>query len=69
MPRTPYLTGPVEEMFRSPSSTFPRNMLLICRRYKIFSSWFPPSHGFAATLGLELGIGKVMFPQIIHGLN
>ncbi|KAE9381192.1 MFS transporter [Stipitochalara longipes BDJ] len=28
-------------------------------QYKIFSSWFPPSHGFAATLGLELGIGKV----------
>jgi len=27
-------------------------------QYKIFSSWFPPSHGFAATLGLELGIGK-----------
>ncbi|PMD52312.1 major facilitator superfamily transporter [Hyaloscypha bicolor E] len=28
-------------------------------QYKIFSSWFPPSHGFAATLGLELGIGKI----------
>jgi MFS family permease len=28
-------------------------------QYKIFSSWFPPSHGFATTLGLELGIGKV----------
>jgi len=25
---------------------------------KIFSSWFQPSHGFASTLGLELGIGK-----------
>ena len=29
-------------------------------QYKIFSSWFPPSHGFASTLGLELGIGKVI---------
>jgi hypothetical protein len=28
-------------------------------QYKIFSSWFPPSHGFASTLGLELGIGKI----------
>ncbi|KAN0122752.1 MFS transporter [Hyaloscypha variabilis] len=28
-------------------------------QYKIFSSWFPPSHGFATTLGLELGIGKI----------
>lgn len=28
-------------------------------QYKIFSSWFPPSHGFASTLGLELAIGKV----------
>jgi MFS family permease len=28
-------------------------------QYKIFSSWFPPSNGFASTLGLELGIGKV----------
>lgn len=28
-------------------------------QYKIFSSWFPPNHGFAATLGLELGIGKI----------
>ncbi|QDS68560.1 hypothetical protein FKW77_000097 [Venturia effusa] len=28
-------------------------------QYKIFSSWFPPNHGFASTLGLELGIGKV----------
>jgi hypothetical protein len=31
---------------------------------KIFSSWFPPSHGFAATLGLELGIGKVILSSI-----
>lgn len=28
-------------------------------QYKIFSSWFPPNHGFASTLGLELGIGKI----------
>ncbi|BFZ62472.1 hypothetical protein YB2330_003566 [Saitoella coloradoensis] len=28
-------------------------------QYKIFSSWFPPSAGFAATLGFELGIGKI----------
>ncbi|KAI0746262.1 MFS transporter [Daedaleopsis nitida] len=28
-------------------------------QYKIFSSWFAPSNGFASTLGLELGIGKI----------
>ncbi|KUJ22650.1 MFS general substrate transporter [Mollisia scopiformis] len=28
-------------------------------QYKIFSSWFPPSHGFASTLALELAIGKI----------
>lgn len=28
-------------------------------QYKIFSSWFPPGHGFASTLALELAIGKV----------
>lgn len=28
-------------------------------QYKIFSSWFPPNSGFASTLGLELGIGKI----------
>ncbi|KAL2884980.1 Major facilitator superfamily domain-containing protein 1 [Ceratocystis lukuohia] len=28
-------------------------------QFKVFSSWFPPSHGFASTLGLELGIGKI----------
>jgi hypothetical protein len=28
-------------------------------QYKIFSSWFPPNHGFASTLALELAIGKV----------
>lgn len=28
-------------------------------QYKIFSSWFPPSNGFASTVGLELGIGKI----------
>jgi len=28
-------------------------------QYKIFSSWFPPSNGFASTLGLELAIGKI----------
>jgi hypothetical protein len=32
-------------------------------QYKIFSSWFPPNHGFASTLGLELGIGKVCLHQ------
>ncbi|KAJ4124740.1 hypothetical protein NW765_014267 [Fusarium oxysporum] len=28
-------------------------------QYKIFSSWFPPSSGFASTLAFELGIGKI----------
>lgn len=28
-------------------------------QYKMFSSWFPPSNGFASTLGFELAIGKV----------
>ncbi|KAL5604873.1 hypothetical protein BROUX41_001796 [Berkeleyomyces rouxiae] len=28
-------------------------------QYKVFSSWFPPSHGFASTLAFELGIGKI----------
>lgn len=28
-------------------------------QYKVFSSWFAPSSGFASTLGLELGIGKI----------
>ncbi|OAA70635.1 MFS transporter [Cordyceps fumosorosea ARSEF 2679] len=28
-------------------------------QYKVFSSWFAPSNGFAATLGLELGLGKI----------
>tara|TARA_R110002003_G_scaffold187_12_gene14676 strand:+ start:132 stop:1466 length:1335 start_codon:yes stop_codon:yes gene_type:complete len=28
-------------------------------QYKVFSSWFAPSNGFASTLGFELGIGKV----------
>ncbi|KAH7213104.1 major facilitator superfamily domain-containing protein [Fusarium oxysporum] len=28
-------------------------------QYKIFSSWFPPSAGFASTLAFELGIGKI----------
>jgi len=28
-------------------------------QYKVFSSWFPPNAGFASTLGLELGIGKI----------
>lgn len=28
-------------------------------QYKVFSSWFPPSAGFATTLGLELGIGRL----------
>ena len=28
-------------------------------QYKVFSSWFPPSHGFASTLGFELGVKKV----------
>ncbi|KAL4739818.1 major facilitator superfamily domain-containing protein [Aspergillus similis] len=28
-------------------------------QYKIFSSWFPPSNGFASTLGFELAIGKI----------
>ncbi|OAA65304.1 Major facilitator superfamily domain, general substrate transporter [Niveomyces insectorum RCEF 264] len=28
-------------------------------QYKIFSSWFPPSSGFASTLAFELGLGKI----------
>lgn len=28
-------------------------------QYRIFSSWFAPSNGFASTLGFELGIGKI----------
>ncbi|KAL5359152.1 major facilitator superfamily domain-containing protein [Aspergillus floccosus] len=28
-------------------------------QYKMFSSWFPPSRGFASTLGFELAIGKI----------
>lgn len=28
-------------------------------QYKVFSSWFAPSNGFASTLGLELGIGRI----------
>lgn len=28
-------------------------------QYKMFSSWFPPSNGFASTLGLELAMRKV----------
>jgi MFS family permease len=28
-------------------------------QYKIFSSWFSPNNGFASTLGLELGLGKI----------
>ncbi|KAK5448111.1 hypothetical protein LTS15_009135 [Exophiala xenobiotica] len=28
-------------------------------QYKVFSSWFAPNHGFASTLGFELGIGKI----------
>jgi nitrate/nitrite transporter NarK len=28
-------------------------------QYKIFTSWFAPSNGFASTLGFELGIGKI----------
>ncbi|GAB1191705.1 hypothetical protein APSETT444_000887 [Aspergillus pseudonomiae] len=27
-------------------------------QYKMFSSWFPPSNGFASTLGLELAMRK-----------
>ncbi|KAH4219184.1 hypothetical protein HBI38_183800 [Parastagonospora nodorum] len=28
-------------------------------QYKVFSSWFAPSNGFASTLGFELGVGKI----------
>ncbi|GIJ92680.1 hypothetical protein Asppvi_001958 [Aspergillus pseudoviridinutans] len=28
-------------------------------QYKMFSSWFPPSNGFASTLGFELAMGKI----------
>lgn len=27
--------------------------------YRVFSSWFPPSAGFASSLGLEIGIGRI----------
>lgn len=30
-----------------------------CAQYKIFTSWFAPSNGFASTVGFELGIGKI----------
>jgi MFS family permease len=30
-----------------------------CAQYKVFSSWFAPSNGFASTLGFELGLGKI----------
>lgn len=30
-------------------------------QYKMFSSWFPPSNGFASTLEFELAIGKMNF--------
>lgn len=32
-------------------------------QYKMFSSWFAPSNGFASTLGFELAIGKVYMDQ------
>ncbi|KAK8174022.1 MFS transporter [Phyllosticta citrichinensis] len=35
------------------------DMATQCAQYKIFSSWFPPSGGFATILGVEIGIGKV----------
>lgn len=28
-------------------------------QYKLFTSWFAPSNGFASTLGFELGVGKI----------
>ncbi|KAF4303508.1 putative mfs transporter protein [Botryosphaeria dothidea] len=28
-------------------------------RYRLFSAWFPPNHGFALTLGLELAAAKL----------
>lgn len=28
-------------------------------QYKMFTSWFAPSNGFASTVGFELGIGKI----------
>lgn len=28
-------------------------------QYRVFSSWFAPSNGFASTLGFELGLGKI----------
>lgn len=28
-------------------------------QYKVFSSWFAPSNGFASTLAFELGMGKI----------
>lgn len=28
-------------------------------QYKMFTTWFAPSNGFASTLGFELGIGKI----------
>ncbi len=37
-------------------------------QYKIFSSWFPPNHGFASTLAFELAIGKVCQVNILTSL-
>jgi MFS family permease len=34
-------------------------------QYKMFSSWFPPSNGFASTLGLELAMRKVCLTSFI----
>lgn len=33
-------------------------------QYKMFSSWFAPSNGFAATLGFEGASGKVRFSDL-----
>ncbi|EOD43208.1 putative mfs transporter protein [Neofusicoccum parvum UCRNP2] len=35
------------------------NIFNATARYRLFSSWFPPSHGFALTLSLELAAAKI----------
>ncbi|KAF4912395.1 hypothetical protein CGCVW01_v011155 [Colletotrichum viniferum] len=38
-------------------------------QYKVFSSWFAPSNGFASTLGFELGIGKIVAHKKFQGVR
>ncbi|KAJ1552258.1 hypothetical protein HK405_012038 [Cladochytrium tenue] len=36
-----------------------RDSMIQTAQYKVFCNWFAPSNGFASTLGLELGLGKI----------